>query len=245
MLALPTALFNGQNPLGMSNAGAMKQLRGPKHENWPVCDPRAAPPGDYGLKSGENGRLARANGAIDGPYCSPTWPSVFGRRCEPLAGRGGGFGGWSCTSAHKRRVGRFFQSIRVPKKHARCPGRAALCRKAWPRWLSYVRCSREGQEEKSRCFSHITQQPREQRGALKEMPPPCPPNKDGRIRPASCFMHLYRLDLTRSCCPQHGQPAGKMGGAMWLWALGQQTERIKTLRPSLLLNPRLYCYYKH
>jgi hypothetical protein len=40
-------------------------------------------------------------------------------------------------------------------------------------------------------------------------------------------------------------PAGKMGGDMWLWALGQQTERIKSLRPSLLLNPRLYCYYKH
>jgi hypothetical protein len=39
--------------------------------------------------------------------------------------------------------------------------------------------------------------------------------------------------------------AGKMGGAMWLWALGQQTERIKSLRPSLLLNPRLLCYYKH
>jgi hypothetical protein len=94
----------------MSNTNAMKQLRGPKHENWPVCDPRAAPPGEYGLKSGENGHLARANGAIDGPYYSPTWPSVFGRRCEPLAGRGGGFGGRSCTSAHKRRVGRFFNS---------------------------------------------------------------------------------------------------------------------------------------
>ena len=77
----------------MSNTNAMKQLRGPKHENWPVCDPRAAPPEEYGLKSGENGHLARANGAIDGPYCSPTWPSVFGKRCEPLAGRGGGFGG--------------------------------------------------------------------------------------------------------------------------------------------------------
>jgi hypothetical protein len=34
---------------------------------------------EYGLKSAENGHLARANGAIDGPYCSPTWPSVFGR----------------------------------------------------------------------------------------------------------------------------------------------------------------------
>jgi hypothetical protein len=52
----------------MSNTNAMKQLRGPKHENWPVCDPRAAPPGECGLKSGENGHLARANGAIDGPY---------------------------------------------------------------------------------------------------------------------------------------------------------------------------------
>jgi hypothetical protein len=71
----------------------MKQLQGPKHEKWPVCDPRAAPPGEYGLKSSENGHLARANGAIDGPYCLPTWPSVFGRQCEPLAGQGGGFGG--------------------------------------------------------------------------------------------------------------------------------------------------------
>jgi hypothetical protein len=75
-----------------TNTGAMKQLRGPEHENWPVCDPRAAPPGEYGLKSGENGHLARPNGAIDGPYCSPAWPSVCGRRCEPLAGRGGGLG---------------------------------------------------------------------------------------------------------------------------------------------------------
>ena len=81
----------------------MKQLRGPKHENWPVCDPRAAPPEEYGLKSGENGNLARANGAIDGPYCSPTWPSVFGKRREPLAGRGGGFGG-GAAPAHTRAV---------------------------------------------------------------------------------------------------------------------------------------------
>jgi hypothetical protein len=73
---------------------AMKQLRGPKHENWPACDPRAAPPGEYGLKSGENGHLAR----------SPTWPGVFGRRCEPLAGRGGGFGGGAAPApAHAAR----------------------------------------------------------------------------------------------------------------------------------------------
>ena len=49
-----TALYNGQNPLTMSNTNTMKQLRGPKlskHENWPVvCDTRAlALPGEYGL----------------------------------------------------------------------------------------------------------------------------------------------------------------------------------------------------
>jgi hypothetical protein len=109
------ALFSGQTPLGMSDTNAMKQLRGPKHENWPVCDPHAAPPGEYGLKSGENGNpaLARANGAIDGPYCSPTWPSVFGKRCEPLAGRGGGFGGGAAPAP--TRAGAWgASSIRVP-----------------------------------------------------------------------------------------------------------------------------------
>jgi hypothetical protein len=77
------------------------------------CDPRAAPPGEYGLKSGKNGNghLARANGAIDGPYFSPTWPSVFGRRCEPLAGRGGGFGG---VELHQRPHWGA-SSIRVPQ----------------------------------------------------------------------------------------------------------------------------------
>jgi hypothetical protein len=100
----------------MSNTNAIKQLRGPKRENWPVCDPRAAPPGEYGLKSGENGHLARSNGAIDGPYCSPALPSVFEKRCAPLAGRGGGFGGWSCTSAHTRRVGRFFHPSALGKR---------------------------------------------------------------------------------------------------------------------------------
>jgi hypothetical protein len=96
----------------MSNANAMKQLRGPKHENWPVCDPRAAPPGECGLKSGENGHLARANGAIDGPYCSPTWPRVFGKRWEPLAGRGGGFGGGAAPAPTRGAWGA--SSIRVP-----------------------------------------------------------------------------------------------------------------------------------
>jgi hypothetical protein len=143
-----------QNPLSMSNTNAMKQLRGPKHENRPVCGPRAAPPGDMALKVGENGHLARANGAIDGPYCSPTWPSVFERRCEPLAGRGGGFGGGAAPAPTCGAWGA--SSIRVPKKNARCPGLRKLLPEVCPGWLSYAPCSREGQGEQSCCFSQPT-----------------------------------------------------------------------------------------
>jgi hypothetical protein len=45
-----------------------------------------------------------------GPLC------LEGGVAEPLAGRGGGFGGRSCTSAHTRRVGRFFNSTGVLKR---------------------------------------------------------------------------------------------------------------------------------
>jgi hypothetical protein len=92
---LPTALPSTQYPAAPAakktvrciQCGcykATRQLRGPKHENWPVCDPRprAAPPGEYGLRSGGNGHLARAIGAINGPYFSPAWPSVVCRRVE-------------------------------------------------------------------------------------------------------------------------------------------------------------------
>jgi hypothetical protein len=55
-----------------------------------LCGTRALPRlGNIGLKSGKNGHLARPNGAVDGPYCLPTWPSVCRRRREPLIGRGG------------------------------------------------------------------------------------------------------------------------------------------------------------
>jgi hypothetical protein len=144
----------------MSNTGAMKQLRGPKHENWPVCDPRAAPRlsclgpawgiyiDKYGLGSGDNGHLAlaRANGAIDGPYCSPTWPSVFGRRCELLAGRGGGFGGGAAPVPAPAARGALlqFECLGPRKTRGAQPGRPGLARKAWPGWLGYVRCSRPG-----------------------------------------------------------------------------------------------------
>jgi hypothetical protein len=121
---LGPALFNGHCPLGMSNANAnaMKQLRGPKHEIWPVWGPRAAPPGEYGLTSGGNGHLARPNGAVDGPYCSPTWPSACRRRCEPLIGRGGGYGVWG-LELHQRRHSRLGVLLQlVAKKNARRPG---------------------------------------------------------------------------------------------------------------------------
>jgi hypothetical protein len=49
---------------------------------------------------------------------------------------------------HSRRGARL-QFERLAKKNTRCPPR-----KAWrPGWLSYVRCSREGQEKKSCCFA--------------------------------------------------------------------------------------------
>jgi hypothetical protein len=121
----------------------MKQLRGPKHENWPVCDPAARCPacrlqGTMALKvvkMGTGHLVVRTNGAIGGPYCSPTWPSVFRRRCEPLVGRSGGFGGGAAPAPTGGAWGA--SSIRVPKKNARCPGLPELLpRKAWPGWLA-------------------------------------------------------------------------------------------------------------
>jgi hypothetical protein len=98
----------------MSNAGAMKQLRGPRGP----CATRALPRlGKYmALKVVKNGHLARTNGAIDGPYCSPT--------CGPVCLEGGvsrwviGWWVWgrSCTIAHMRRVGRFFNSSALGKR---------------------------------------------------------------------------------------------------------------------------------
>jgi hypothetical protein len=146
----------------------MKQLRGPKHENWPVCaDARAAPPGGYGLlKSGKNLHLARSNGAIDGPNRSPTWPSAFGRRCEPLAGRGrgggGGFGGplgigggaapapgptrgaWGVGRGALLQIDWRIVETRGAQA-VRRPGlarKAFLARTAFPRWPRSPACSR-------------------------------------------------------------------------------------------------------
>jgi hypothetical protein len=69
-----------------------------------VCDPRAATPGGHGLKSGENGHLARANILLThqpGPVC------VEGGVSRWLAGVLVFFlGGGGCTSAATRGVGR-------------------------------------------------------------------------------------------------------------------------------------------
>ena len=93
----------------MSNTNAVRELRGPKYENWPLGDPRAAAPGKYDLKSGENGHLARANGATGGPYCSPALPSVYGRQFEPLAGWGVVLGHAAAPALPSWRFGRFFK----------------------------------------------------------------------------------------------------------------------------------------
>jgi hypothetical protein len=79
--------------------------------------------GIWPKKSGKNGHLLiiRANGAIGGPYCSPTWPSACRRQCGPLVGRGGYFlGGGAAPAPPLAPWGA--SSIRVPKKNARCPG---------------------------------------------------------------------------------------------------------------------------
>jgi hypothetical protein len=119
----------------MPNTGAMKQLRGPKHENWPVCDPatRALPclQAEYGLKSGENGHLARANVRDRWPRCLTNLAQCpvcleggVSRWLVGVVGLGVG-GGWSCTSAHTRRVGRFFNSSAFEKRAVPRPSGAA------------------------------------------------------------------------------------------------------------------------
>jgi hypothetical protein len=96
----------------MSNTNAMKQLRGPKHENWPVCDPRAAPPGECGLKSGENGHLARANGAIDGPpiFLTSLAQCVWKAVGAAAGWWGGGFGGGAAPTPAPAARGALLQS---------------------------------------------------------------------------------------------------------------------------------------
>jgi hypothetical protein len=109
---LPTALSNGQTPLGMSNTNAIKQLRGARNTKIGPCAARALPHlGNLALKVVKMGtKHAQMGRSMAHIACSPTWPSVFGRRCEPLAGLVLGVVGlgWSCSSAHRWRVGRFF-----------------------------------------------------------------------------------------------------------------------------------------
>jgi hypothetical protein len=66
----------------------------------------------------------------------PGGPPVLGS----LVWRGGGFGGWSCTSAAtrgQRALLRFFISSTLVKRAVPRPsGAAALLPKAWPGWLS-------------------------------------------------------------------------------------------------------------
>jgi hypothetical protein len=91
----------------------IKQLRGPKHENWAVCDPRAAPPAAWGIMAlkvvkmgtyhAQMGRSMARFAHQPGPVC------LEGGVSRWLVGVVGL--GRSCSSAHRRRrVGRFFHS---------------------------------------------------------------------------------------------------------------------------------------
>jgi hypothetical protein len=130
------------------------KVEGPKHENWPVCDPRAA-------------RLENMASEV---VKMGTWHAQMGRSMAHIAHQPGpvvcmeggvsrwlvgvvGLGGGAAPAPTGGAWGD--SSKRVAKKNARCPGPPRLARKAWPGWLSYA-CSREGQGEQSRCFSQPT-----------------------------------------------------------------------------------------
>jgi hypothetical protein len=68
----------------------------------------------------------------------------------------------------------------------------------WRRVVVVVGVWRGGGARRVHLAGVLEQQPREQGGPLKEMPPLAP-----QRRPNSpCFMHLFRRVLTRSRCPQ-------------------------------------------
>jgi hypothetical protein len=78
----------------------------------------------YGLERGENRHLARPNGAVDVPYCSPA--------CESLVGRGWWFWGAARLDSSAASCVLLQFECRVAKKGARCPGLWARCPKqAW------------------------------------------------------------------------------------------------------------------
>jgi hypothetical protein len=67
------------------------------------------------------------------PCCPPTWPIACRRQCEPLVGRGGGFGGVELHQRAAATCGRgalaSSASQPVPKKNAGHLGRPQLLRK--------------------------------------------------------------------------------------------------------------------
>jgi hypothetical protein len=147
----PNGPIQRPNPVRYVQCGCYETTARSEHQNWPVCDPRVAPPGEYGFKSGENGHLARANGAIDGPYCSPTWPCMFKRA---------GWSGWWVwgVELHQRPQaarGALLQFACLRKTRG-AKGFGSCSRRLCAGWLSYVRFSRGGQEEKGRCFLQPT-----------------------------------------------------------------------------------------
>jgi hypothetical protein len=96
----------------------------PSTRDWPFRCPPLPPTSPPHVIPKHGNVIHQLVGAVVlGGGAAPTAP--------PLAGSGR-----SCAS-----------SIRLAKKNARCPCLPGLARKAWPGWLSYAACSREGQEE--------------------------------------------------------------------------------------------------
>ena len=100
----PNGPIQRPNPIRYAQCECCKTITARSLRNTKIgpCGTRALPRlGNMALKVVKMGILARANGAIDGPYCSPAWPTVRveGNQCMYLS---------RCGSLAA--VGRFFNS---------------------------------------------------------------------------------------------------------------------------------------
>jgi hypothetical protein len=126
-----------------------------KKKSGPRTPPHRCPPGT-GFLSAERGRAAW-HAQLAPPVAPATHqpaPSggIQGNVSRQLAGAVV-LGGGAAPAPPLAGSGRFCaSSIRVAKKNARCP----LAREAWPGWLSYAHCSREGQEEEQSTSSVVS-----------------------------------------------------------------------------------------
>jgi hypothetical protein len=99
IMALPTTLPTQPKPVRYVQYECCKATARSETRKLARVGPARCPAWGICLESGDRDHLARANGAIGGPYCSLTWPSACRRQCERLIDRGGDFG----VCRHSRR----------------------------------------------------------------------------------------------------------------------------------------------